>query len=193
MSIEHPIIDDHDDWGEECPFCFIGLAECKCDYEKLLFAEMEQGRNSEGWEAGRVLPVEKRDRTHYGESLMATEPYGQECIIDVHNTLGPMSRSTIEEFLEELCTAIGMQREDLHFWDYDGDPQGYAEAPDYLKGISTVQFILTSTVVIHTLDELKRAYVNIFSCKKFDSFVASKVVARWTGGKIVNLHTIERA
>ena len=46
-----------------------------------------------------------------------------------------------------------------------------------------MQFILTSTIVIHTLDLMKAAYVNIniFSCKEFDTDEAAKCTANWFG------------
>lgn len=120
------------------------------------------------------------------------EPYGQECIIDVHNTLGPFSRNKIRSFCTDLCELIGMEREDLFFWDYEGDPQGYSEAPAHLKGKSAVQFIKTSNITIHTLDEMNRVYLNIFSCKHFNTSVVRKFVEEWTGGDIVNLQEITR-
>ena len=49
------------------------------------------------------------------------------------------------------------------------------------KGTSAVQFILTSTIVIHTLDLMKAAYVNIFSCKDFDTDEAAEFTAKWFG------------
>jgi S-adenosylmethionine/arginine decarboxylase-like enzyme len=49
------------------------------------------------------------------------------------------------------------------------------------KGTSAVQFILTSTIVIHTLDLMKAAYVNIFSCKDFDTDEAAQFTAKWFG------------
>jgi S-adenosylmethionine/arginine decarboxylase-like enzyme len=35
--------------------------------------------------------------------------------------------------------------------------------------------------VIHTLDLMKAAYVNIFSCKDFDTDEAAKFTAKWFG------------
>ena len=49
------------------------------------------------------------------------------------------------------------------------------------KGTSAVQFILTSTIVIHTLDLMEAAYVNVFSCKEFDADEAAQFTAKWFG------------
>ena len=39
-----------------------------------------------------------------------------------------------------------------------------AEAPPHLKGVSAIQFITTSNVTLHCLDDLGLACVNIFTC-----------------------------
>ena len=120
-------------------------------------------------------------------------PYGQECIIDVHNVVNtPLSREQIARFCMRLCNIINMEREDLFFWDYEGDQEGYDNAPAHLKGTSAVQFIKTSNITIHSLDELKRLYLNIFSCKPFDKTVVKEFVEIWTGGDIVNFQEITR-
>ena len=62
----------------------------------------------------------------------------------------------------------------------------------HLKGTTAVQFILTSNIVIHTLDLLGAVYVNIFSCKDFDPKIAADFTANWFKGKIVNSHFIDR-
>ena len=121
------------------------------------------------------------------------KPYGQELIIDVHNvTEGPLLRDEIASFCNRLCNIIDMEREQLFFWDYEGDPEGYNNAPAHLKGISAVQFIKTSNITIHSLDELKRLYLNIFSCKTFDASIVREFVEKWTGGDIVNFQEITR-
>lgn len=124
--------------------------------------------------------------------MAAENPYGQECIIDVHNTLGSFSRKKIRNFLWDLCDLLGMEKCDLHFFDYEGDQEAYNKAPPHLKGISAVQFITTSNITIHTLDEMNRVYLNIFSCKKVDANRVRHFVENWTGGKIVNFLSITR-
>ena len=120
------------------------------------------------------------------------EPYGHECIIDVHECTVQFTRASIEKFCIELCELIDMEREDLFFWDYDGDPEGYAAAPPHLKGISAVQFIKTSNITLHTLDELRRLYLNVFSCKLFDAAEVRRFVQQWTGGTIVGFMEVAR-
>jgi S-adenosylmethionine/arginine decarboxylase-like enzyme len=76
-----------------------------------------------------------------------------------------------------------MERCDLHFWDdVDVDPHEQQTDPK-TKGTSAVQFILTSTIVIHTLDLLAATYVNIFSCKEFDANKAEEFTVNWFDSK----------
>ena len=76
---------------------------------------------------------------------------------------------------------IDMERCDLHFWDDLGVPEEDQQTNPKTRGTSAVQFILTSTIVIHTLDLMKAAYINIFSCKKFDTDQAAQFTAEWFG------------
>jgi S-adenosylmethionine/arginine decarboxylase-like enzyme len=111
-------------------------------------------------------------------------PYGHELILDLHDCdSGRFSRSDIEQFCTELCELINMERCDLHFWDDLGVPEEEQQKDPKTKGTSAVQFILTSTIVIHTLDLMKTVYVNIFSCKEFDSDEAAKFTAKWFDSK----------
>lgn len=110
--------------------------------------------------------------------------YGKELILDLHSCdTSAFTRSGIEAFCTELCELIDMERCDLYFWDDVGVPEEDRQTDPRTKGTSAVQFILTSTIVIHTLDLMKAAYVNIFSCKEFDTDEAAKFTANWFGSK----------
>jgi S-adenosylmethionine/arginine decarboxylase-like enzyme len=73
-----------------------------------------------------------------------------------------------------------------------GEPEEYNKAPDHLKGISLVQFIKTSNITIHTLDTLKRVYLNIFSCKHFDPQKVLSFSEAYFNGSAVSFNTIVR-
>lgn len=119
-----------------------------------------------------------------GRKYSAEEVYGKELILDLHDCdASKFTRGDIEEFCADLCTLIDMERCDLHFWDDVGVPEEERQVNPKTKGTSAVQFILTSTIVIHTLDLMKVAYVNIFSCKEFDTDVATRFTAEWFGSK----------
>jgi S-adenosylmethionine/arginine decarboxylase-like enzyme len=85
-----------------------------------------------------------------------------------------------------------MQREDLHFWDDVGLPEEDKQTSPHTQGTSAVQFILTSSIVIHTLDQLKAIYINIFSCKVYDPKVAEKFTVEWFGATDCSAKLIDR-
>lgn len=110
------------------------------------------------------------------------EAYGLELILDLHDCdVGQFNRSAIEGFFIEVCDLIDMERCELHFWDDVGVPEEEQQTDPKTKGTSAVQFILTSSIVIHTLELMQVAYVNIFSCKDFDTDEAAEFTAKWFG------------
>ncbi len=119
--------------------------------------------------------------------------YGKELILDLHDCdASKFRRRSLRKYFKELCELIDMKRCELHFWDDAGVPKKDRQTSPHTKGISAVQFILTSNITIHTLDILKRVYINIFSCKDFDDEEAMYFTRRWFKGKIVQRKVIER-
>jgi S-adenosylmethionine/arginine decarboxylase-like enzyme len=121
------------------------------------------------------------------------DDYGKELILDLHDcNPATFTRESIEKFFAELCVQIDMEREDLHWWDDEGLPPEKCQTEPHLKGVSAVQFIKTSNITIHTLELLKAAYLNIFSCKDFDAGVAKRLAEEWFGGNSVTAFEIIR-
>ena len=119
--------------------------------------------------------------------------YGKELIIDLHNCdAARFTRKSIRNYFKEICDLIVMEREKLCWWDDLYTPEGEKETEFHLVGTSAVQFIKTSNIVIHTLDILKKVYINIFSCKNFDADIAAEFSLEWFGGRIVNKQVIRR-
>ena len=119
--------------------------------------------------------------------------YGKELILDMHECdASKFTRENIENFFTALCIETEMEPCDLHFWDYEGEPEQYEAAPDHLKGISAVQFISTSNITIHTLDVLKSVYINFFSCKDFKSQQVAWLAEEYFGGKVRKLVGVNR-
>ena len=85
-----------------------------------------------------------------------------------------------------------MQRADLHWWDDLDLPEEERETEPHLKGTSAIQFITTSNITIHTLDILKNVYLNIFSCKNFDTDVAKNFSEKWFEGQAVTNQVVVR-
>lgn len=119
--------------------------------------------------------------------------YGKELIIDLHNCdSSTFTRKSIRKYFKLLCEKIEMKPEKLCWWDDFGIEPEFQQTQAQTKGTTAVQFILTSNITIHTLDLLKNVYINIFSCKDFDTDVARRFSEEWFNGKVVNSHIIER-
>lgn len=120
-------------------------------------------------------------------------PYGYELILDLHDcNPRTFNRDSLKKYFKKLCKKIDMTRCDLHFWDDVGVPEEEQQTSPHTKGTSAVQFILTSTIVLHTLDLTGDVYINIFSCKEFDKDKAESFSKEWFNAKEVHSHFIER-
>jgi S-adenosylmethionine/arginine decarboxylase-like enzyme len=119
--------------------------------------------------------------------------YGIELILDLHGCdAAKFTRDSITEYFERLCVLIDMQREDLHFWDDEGVSEEDKQTSPHTQGTSAVQFILTSSIVIHTLDQLRAVYINIFSCKAYDPKVAEQFSVEWFGATDCSARFLDR-
>lgn len=118
--------------------------------------------------------------------------YGKELILDLHNcNPEKFTQYWISKFFKELCIEISMDPQRITFWEYDTQEE-FDAAPDHLAGISAVQFISTSNITIHTLHRLKSVYLNIFSCKDFNTYEAEVFCVRYFEGIVVQYQTITR-
>jgi len=128
-----------------------------------------------------------------GGSDQAGENYGIELILDLHGCdSSKFTRESISGYFERLCELIDMKREVLHFWDDVGVPEEDKQNLPHTQGTSAVQFILTSSIVIHALDQLGAIYINIFSCKAYDPKLAEKFTVEWFGASDCSARFIER-
>jgi len=119
--------------------------------------------------------------------------YGKELILDIHYCDSEFfTRKSIKQYFILLCEKIDMKPEKLCWWDDHGVEPELQQTEPHTKGTTAVQFILTSNITIHTLDVLKNVYINVFSCKEFDTDLAMKFSEEWFKGKVVNSHIIER-
>lgn len=122
---------------------------------------------------GEIIPIEKHGR----KGLL---PYGWELILDLHEcNPAKFTRGHLECYFTEFCGLIDMEKCEVQFWDDVGMPLQERQTLPHTKGTSAVCFILTSSIVIHTLDILKAVYINIFSCKAFDSDLAADFTREW--------------
>jgi len=113
--------------------------------------------------------------------------YGKELILDLKNCdYWKFTKEYLESFFEHLCELIKMERVELHIW------EDHMSDEPHLRGISAVQFIKTSNIVIHTLEIPGTVYLNIFTCKDFDTEVAEEWIANWFNGTVVNSVCLKR-
>jgi S-adenosylmethionine/arginine decarboxylase-like enzyme len=125
---------------------------------------------------------------------MIPEPaYGQELLLDLHGCdVSRFNRTEIRIFLEALCDELDMEAHDLHFWDdLDCEP-GEEQTDPKTKGTTAVQFLLFSNITIHTLDLLGQVYINVFSCKPFNTTRAFGYCADFFDAKSWRQHLIHR-
>ena len=132
------------------------------------------------------------DSANRNTGLMA-DKYGIELILDLHGCdASKFTRASISEYFERLCVLIDMKREALHFWDDVGLPEEDKQTSPHTQGTSAVQFILTSSIVIHTLDQFRAVYINIFSCKSYDAKLAEQFSVEWFGATDFSARFIDR-
>ena len=121
------------------------------------------------------------------------QPYGYELILDLHGCeVSTFNRESLDNYFEKLCKAINMEKCERYFWDDVGVAEDERQTSPHTKGTSAVQFILTSTIVIHTLDLMAAVYVNIFSCKQYDADLAEEITKDWFRARKCSTHFIER-
>ena len=110
--------------------------------------------------------------------------YGLELILDCHLCdKTAFTKKSIKKYFKKLVPLLKMQAGDQYF-------QRFSEH------ISTaIQFILTSNITVHTDTSMKEDYkvfVNIFSCKDFDTGIAKTFTQEWFKAKLVGSHLIYR-
>jgi len=118
---------------------------------------------------------------------MEKNVFGIELIMDMHKCdTSTFTKENLSKYFIELCELINMKRHgDPLFWHDDSDTP-------HLKGVSAIQFIETSNIVVHALDLLEAVFVNIFSCKEFDAKKAEDFTKNFFNAKEIETKTIER-
>jgi S-adenosylmethionine decarboxylase len=105
-------------------------------------------------------------------------PWGMLAAIDLHGC--ERSRledpDTLRRFVPSLIDAIGMRAHGPLALDRFGDGE--------LEGWSAMQFIETSSITVHADEVSARCFVDIFSCRLFDSEVAAAIAVAHFGGTL---------
>jgi len=127
----------------------------------------------------------------FDESVLRRQAYGQEAIIDLHDVpLDRFHHKIVKDFAEKLCDEIGMQRGPVYAWGDDED-LGTMHNPK-ADGLSCIQFLYSSSIVVHAIDELGKVFVNVFSCKNFDQEKVLRFALATFGGRVAAFHNIKR-
>jgi S-adenosylmethionine/arginine decarboxylase-like enzyme len=92
----------------------------------------------------------------------------------------------IKAFSKELVKRIDMKAYGeptaVHFAEHDPGKAGY----------TLVQLIETSNICAHFVDVTGEAYIDVFSCKSFDTSVVMETISEFFGPESVTLYVIER-
>ena len=95
--------------------------------------------------------------------------FGLELVLDMYGCdVSLFTKANINKFFIGICKKINMERQGKPVFWHDN-----SKTP-HLKGTSAMQFITTSNSVVHALEILGVVYINIFSCKMFDTKKATK-------------------
>ncbi len=119
---------------------------------------------------------------------MSEDIFGWELLLDLHGCDAEKigSREWIARFAAEVCECLQMKR--------FGDPfiEHFGHEKIETAGFSLVQLIETSSVVAHFSEYKRTAYLDIFSCKQFDSDAVTRFSQEFFGAALVSSRMIER-
>lgn len=116
------------------------------------------------------------------------EFYGKELILDLSDCDFKVinSKKKLEEFIVKICQLIKMERYNKPIISFFG-----LNKPK-TAGYSLVQLIETSSITGHFSNLWRSAYINIFSCKDFDTEKAASFTQRFFGAKKLKKRIIFR-
>lgn len=114
--------------------------------------------------------------------------FGYELIINLEECDKTVitSRAKLKKYADKLCELIKMKKYGKILLPYFG------EHAEYTKGYSLVQLIEASSITGHFSDFWKTAYINIFSCKSFNTELAKKFTKEYFAAKRMKTRFISR-
>ena len=112
---------------------------------------------------------------------MEKKIYGYELVLDLYscNKKVLTSKKKLQQYVNQLCKLIKMKKYGKTMLPYFGEKEAFT------KGYSLVQLIETSSITGHFSDHWGRAYINIFSCRKFNHLAAKKFTRQFFQAKSV--------
>ena len=114
--------------------------------------------------------------------------YGTELILDLYGCSEKTirSRRKLSEFVNNLCALIKMKKYGKTSIPYFGLKNPHT------AGYSLVQLIETSSITGHFSELWNSAYINIFSCRQFDTEKAANFTKKFFGAKRMKKRVILR-
>jgi S-adenosylmethionine/arginine decarboxylase-like enzyme len=114
-------------------------------------------------------------KKYYGKHVMLTAENCNENLLNIEK---------VSRFVKELVPAIDM----VPFGDLT-----IARFGDGIEvGISAVQLIMTSAITIHTNDNARDLYLDVFSCKWYDESIVLDMVKKYFNPQNINDSVILR-
>ena len=115
------------------------------------------------------------DQMYYGKHVMVD---AKSCDVDI------LDISIVTEFIKELVKKIDMTAH--------GDViiERFGEGDDI--GISAVQLITTSSITLHTNDQHRDLYLDVFSCKTYKEEVILEMLEDYFAPTSININVLLR-
>jgi S-adenosylmethionine/arginine decarboxylase-like enzyme len=117
------------------------------------------------------------------------EGFGLEVILDLYGCDPEVirSRKALSDFVIKMCKLLDMKRFGKTLMPHFGHNNPVT------SGFSLLQFIETSSITGHFSELWSSAYINIFSCRMFDTKKAVDFTKKYFKAKRVNARTIIRS
>lgn len=118
--------------------------------------------------------------------MMEQTPWGYSVGLDIAECDASTIRSAalIQDYVIKLCKLIDMKRHGDIIIEHFGTGNK--------EGFTMVQLIETSCITAHFANETNCAYIDVFSCKEFDTKTLIEFTLDFFGGKKVTAHYSQR-
>lgn len=119
--------------------------------------------------------------------------YGKEVILDLHNcNPDTFDLSSLRRFCFKIAPLMEAEIFKFCEWSINECPPQWREEA-HLNGNSVVAFISTSSITIHALTDLRKVFVNAFTCSQnLSSEDIKNMAEEHFGGTTVQQHTFTR-
>lgn len=134
----------------------------------------------------RLKIMKREQKTAAKKAIELKQPWGLLASINLYGCDSEMIKdpAAIRRYVIDLCQLIDMQR--------FGEPLIQRFAEGYYEGVSLMQFIETSSVTAHFDEQENRAFIDIFSCKFFNSRIAAEFSKKFFKASRYKLNTLAR-